>query len=233
MQAQDVMSSPVVSVEPDTPVVEIAALLREKHIGGVPVLRGGQLAGIVTEKDLLHRHEIGTDRQRDAGTWWRRVVGLDPLPGQYVKANGRYARHVMSRRVIVTAAQAPLHVVAATFDKHRIGRVPVVEDGRVVGIVTCADLVKAIAEGKGVPRPGPTALGDEAIRKKLLLELRRQAWWKGDISDVVVTDGEVLFNGFVENEAQRLACHVAAENIAGVRGVVDRRLLGANLPEMF
>jgi CBS domain-containing protein len=233
MQARDVMTSRVTVVAPHTPVVQVAAMLREQRIGGVPVVAQGELVGIVTEKDLLHRCEIGTDRAGDERSWWRRVVGHNLEPDWYVKSHGRRARHVMTRRVIVATPQTPVRDIAGLFDAHRIGRVPIVADQRVVGIVTCADLVKALAGGLQAQPPQPQRTDDAGIRDQLLAELGRQACWNGNVANVLVDDGVVLFNGFVENEAQRLASQVAAENVAGVRLVRDERLLTAELPAMF
>lgn len=234
MQAREIMSARVIAVEPETPVMQVAALMRERGIRGVPVLQGTELVGIVTEKDLLHRYEIGTDRSGNEQSWWRRVVGHNLEPDWYVKSHGRCAQHVMTQRVISVGPETTVRVIAALFDSHRIGRVPVVADGRVVGIVACADLVKALAGGRWAVATGKQApTGDVEIREQLLAELGRQAWWNGTASEVVVTDGVVLFNGVVENDAQRRASHVAAENVPGVRSVQDQRLLVAELPAMF
>src|SRR5690606_20711249 len=129
------MSTPVITVEPQTPVVEVAALLRERRIGGVPVVLGNELVGIVTAKDLLHRREIGTELREDAQPWWRRIV-QSTLPSEgYVKSCGRRARHVMTREVVVATPQASLREITQLFERHRIGRVPVLADRRMVGIV--------------------------------------------------------------------------------------------------
>jgi CBS domain-containing protein len=231
MNASDIMSSSVISVGPRTPVVQVAAMLREHRIGGLPVLLENDLVGIVTEKDLLHRHEIDTERSGQAQAWWRRVTGHRVEPDWYVKSHGRCASHVMTARVIVVAPDTSLREISGLFDAHRIGRVPVIAAGRVVGIVTCADLVRALAS-----RPWGQASGsqsDEQIRDGLLAELGAQDWWNGGLTNVLVENGVVLFNGFVENEAQRRASQVAAENIDGVRRVKDERQLVSELPTMF
>jgi CBS domain-containing protein len=231
MLAHHVMSSPVVSIGPELPVVDIARLLVRHRIGGVPVMAGNHLVGIVTESDLLHRYEIGTDGGLDTRSWWRRVLGADPLPAWYVKSHGSTARYVMSRNVVVVSANAPLSEIANILDTRRIGRVPVIADQRVVGIVTCADLLKRIAAKEDAP-PVQQSNGDEAIRERLIAELRLQSWWNSGWSQVFVTDGVVEFKGLVENDAQKLAACVAAENIHGVKAVNDRRMLTAELPVM-
>jgi CBS domain-containing protein len=233
MQARDIMTSAVISVGPQTPVLQVAAILREQRIGGVPVLAGNELVGIVTERDLLHRHELGTEHRSAAPAWWRRVVapGLDP--DWYVKSHGRCAEHVMTRIVVVAEPQTALRDILGLFERHRIGRVPVVREGRLVGIVTSADLVKALARGNWVPASGQRAGTDAEIHERLLSELRGQDWWNGGSCGVEVRLGIVRFTGFVENEPQRKASLVAAENIPGVRAIEDERTSLAELPVMF
>lgn len=233
MNASDIMSAPVIAVGPQTPVVQVAALLREQRIGGVPVVVGNELVGIVTAKDLLHRREIGTEHRGDAQPWWRRIVH-STLPAEgYVKSCGRCARHVMTREVIVASPHTSLREITALFECHRIGRVPVLSDNRMVGIVAAADLVKALAEGAWDPAPRPAGAGDREIRRALLAELGRQPWWNSGCCQVEVEDGVVRFTGFVENASRREASRVAAENIAGVRRVDDQRRWLDELPTMF
>jgi CBS domain-containing protein len=182
---------------------------------------------------LLRRQEIGTDRNTDEQSWWRRVVDHNLEPERCVKSHGRCAEHVMTRQVVTVSPETTVRAIAALFESHRIGRVPVVVDNCVVGIVTCADLVRTLAAGQWAAPQTGMATGDAEIRDKLLVELGRQGWWNSSVSNVLVTDGVVLFNGFVENEDQRRASHVAAENIPGVRAVNDERLVISGLPAMF
>jgi CBS domain-containing protein len=233
MNASDIMSSPVISVGPQTPVLEVAALLRERRIGGVPVLDDSELVGIVTEKDLLHRRELGTEHLSQAQAWWRRVVGPDLEPEQYVKSHGRCAEHVMTRVVFVVEPDTTLREIMVLFDRNRIGRVPVLVNGRMVGIVTSADLVKALAGGIWVPNARTVTGSDEEIRTRLMSELGRQPWWNSGACFVVVTHGVVRFTGFFESEAQRRASRVAAENVPGVQYVEDERRSMDELPMMF
>lgn len=229
--ARDVMSSPVLSVLPSTPVTEIAAMLRDHRIGGVAVMAEGSLRGMVTESDLIRRHEIGTHSPLERRPWWRRMHGNDASAWAYVKSHGRTARHVMSSPVHVVDAATELAQVAFVFEQHDIGRVPVVSGGGVVGIVARADLVKALAEQPS-PAQAPAETDDEAIRHMLAEELSRQDWWNGGWENLYVIDGVVIFKGVVEKEAYRAAARVAAENVPGVRGIVDDRVLGAEIVEM-
>jgi CBS domain-containing protein len=235
MQARDIMTSAVISVGPQTSVLQVAAILREQRIGGVPVLARNELVGIVTERDLLHRHELGTEHRSVAPAWWRRVVAPGLEPDRYVKSHGRCAEHVMTPNVVVAEPQTSLRDVLGLFERHRIGRVPVLRDGRLVGIVTSADLVKALARGIWVPagEEGDSASTDAEIHERLLSELRRQEWWNSGSCGVEVRLGIVRFTGFVENEPQRKATLVAAENTPGVRAVEDERTSLAELPVMF
>lgn len=232
MQAKDIMSAPVVSIGPDFPVLEIAALLIEHRIGGLPVILDGRLIGIVTGSDLLHRHEIETDDGSDTRSWWRRILGGDTLPAQYVKSHGSYARYVMTRSVVCVTETTPLSEIARIFDAKGIGRVPVIADERVVGIVTGADLLKTIAATK--PKNNePQITSDQRIQEALLGELTQQPWWNKGWSNVEVAHGVVTFRGLVESEAQKLAARVAAENVAGVRSVLDERIPSAEFPVMM
>ena len=145
MLAKDIMARPVVSVGPETPVREVAALLADRGISGVPVLENGRLVGVVNEMDLLHRHEIGTEQFSDAGPWWRRLFGSEPGPSHYVKSNAKRARDVMTRSVDSVVGDAPLSEIAARFDSRGVRRVCVVRDGELIGVITRADIVRAVA----------------------------------------------------------------------------------------
>ncbi|HEX7892202.1 MAG TPA: CBS domain-containing protein [Ramlibacter sp.] len=233
MNASDIMSSPVVVVGPQTPVVEIASLLRERRFGGVPVVSGDEIVGIVTEKDLLHRQELGTERRSHTQAWWRRVVGSTSEPDWYVKSHGRCAVHVMTRDVIVVEPRTSLQDITAVFDRKRIGRVPVVKDHRMVGIVACADLVRALAQGSRQEAPDRADTSNATIRAALAAELAAQDWWTAGLCEVQVAAGVVRFTGYFENESQRQASQVAAENVPGVQHVIDDRRPIAELSVML
>ena len=231
MKARDIMTSPVITVAPETTVSQAAALLVEHRIGALPVVQDGRLAGIVSETDLLRRHEIGTDRFERAGSWWLRLFGADGSPHDYVRSHARHARDVMTREVMTVPPDASVAEIAQLLDGRRIGRVPVVEAGKLVGIVSRANLVQALAT-RVAAATAPHAGDDESIRRALLEELERQAWWRIDRASVMVTDGVVHFWGMVDTDAGRPAARVAAENIPGVRGVADHRFLSSNAPTM-
>ena len=227
MRAKDIMTTGVVTITPQTTIAEIAAILIERRFSGLPVVEQGRVVGIVSEGDLLRRHEIGTDRKRP-GSWWLRLLRGDPRPADYVKSHAVHAADVMTREVISVSEQEPVAAIAILLGEGRIKRVPVLRDGRLVGIVTRANLVQALASRSG-EAVAEGALGDAAIRTRLLEELEPQAWWRAD-SNVLVADGVVHFWGVCENDAEKQAARVAAENVPGVRRVEDHRVRYVELP---
>lgn len=230
MKAKDIMTPRVITITRDTTIRAIAALLLERRISGVPVVDRGHVVGIVSEGDLLRRHEIDTDRKRPAGPWWMRLFLGEPGPAEYVKSHAVRAEDVMTRDVISVGEDVEITRIAILFGKRRIKRVPVLRGERLVGIVTRANLVQALAaRGKGIGARG--ALGDDAIRTRLLEELGAQAWWHQS-SNVIVTGGIVHYWGVCENEEEKRAARVAAENVPGVRRIDDHRITYAELPSM-
>lgn len=228
MKARDIMTSPVVSIGPDATVREIAALLLDMRISAVPVLDAGRLVGIVSEADLLHRHELGTDASRRP--WWLRLLSADASLEDYIKSHARRARDVMTRKVVSVDDEASVATIVTLLERHGVKRLPVLRAGRLVGIVSRSDVVRALAR-----RPGPArraAGGDQAILRQLLGELGRQPWWRRATSSVVVSEGFVHFWGTVDGDGERDAARVAAENVPGVRGVEDHRLTMRDLPSM-
>jgi CBS domain-containing protein len=148
MNARDVMTTDVVSVGPETPTRAVAKLLVGKKISAVPVVDAtGAAIGMATEKDLLRR-EI--DRRAPSRVWWLEMLAegedLAPTFLDYLKASDRPVREIMSSPVVAVAEDTPVQTVAELLQKHHIKRVPVLRNGRVVGIVSRADLVRALAQ---------------------------------------------------------------------------------------
>lgn len=222
MQAIDIMSAPVVSITPQTPVLEVAALLMEHHIGGVPVLDQGKVVGVVNEFELLRRSEIGTDHSTPRRSWWLQLLERDPRPGDYVKSHAQRASDLMTRQVVSVTEDAPVQKIASIFAARAVRRIVVLREQQLVGIITRADLVHALAQTP-VNRRVPRTQSDETIRVRLLTELENQPWWHPSLSVVCVEDGIVQYRGVIENEDERQAARVAAENVPGVRGVEDTR----------
>lgn len=222
MIAKDIMSAPVVTVGPDTRISEIVDLLGRRRIGGVPVVGQGRVVGIVSEGDLMHRHEIGTDRSTLERSWWRQVFGRTDRAAEYIKTHALRARDIMTPNPVTVVESSPLAQIVSILDEHRFGRLPVLRDGELVGIVTRADLVAALGQRDGQGQVAQLQT-DEQIRTRLVAELRRQPWWHPEWSTVWVNDGVVCYEGLVDSVDERRAARVAAENVPGVRAVLDRR----------
>jgi len=223
MRAKDIMTPCSIVVSPDTPVAAIARVLVDYHISGVPVVDGDKVVGIVSEGDLMRRAELGTDKRRRS--WWLELLMDEAeLAKEFVKTHGRLARDVMSSPVVSVTEDTPVADIAATLEKHHIKRVPVLRDTRLVGIISRANLVQCLAATGGRDLERPTAASDEEIRRRLIEMLEKQPWASVHTS-VLVRNGVVELWGFVESEAEKKATRIAAEEIPGVKQVIDHRAL--------
>ena len=219
MNAADVMVSNVIAVRPDAAVEQIAEILLTNRISAVPVVdESGRLVGIVSEGDLIHRVEAGTERHR---AWWLELLtARDILEHEFIKSHARKAADLMTRPVITVQPDTPLSDLAALLEKHRIKRVPVVQDGKLVGIVSRANLIQALVRSGREMGPDK-ASEDLALHRDLLSRLQSQPWWPGDVR-VIVRDGTVELWGFVESEAEKDAIRIAVETTPGVRSVLNQ-----------
>ena len=217
MKARDVMVSPVVTVKPGSSIQEAAKLLLERRISALPVVDDkGKVVGIVSEGDLMRRAEAGTERRR---SWWLEpFVSSDVIAEEYTKAHSRKVADVMARNVVTAAPDTPLHEIAALLEKNAIKRVPIVENGQLVGIVSRANLVQAVASSrKGLEVP----LSDTALREKILNNLKQQPWANTALLNVTVNGGIVDLWGIAQSEAEHKAIRTAAETTPGVSAVND------------
>ena len=218
MRVSDVMTPGVLSVPPDASVVTAARLMLQKRISGIPVIDDrGNLLGIVTEGDFLRRAETGTGRRRPR--WVEFLMGPGRLADEYVRLSGRKVSDVMTHEVRTLPPDAPLEQVVRLMERHNIKRVPVVDNGKVVGIVTRANLLHAMASVAG--EIAPSSATDAAIRDQLLTALNDQPWAPVTAVNVTVRNGVVQLSGIITDERQRQALRVAAENIPGVKKVED------------
>jgi CBS domain-containing protein len=228
MKAKDVMTAQVVSVGPDITVRELASILLKRGISGVPVLDGEKLVGIVSEGDLIQRTEIGTASQYRS-RWLRLFNDNATIAAEYVKSHAKRIRDVMTRDVISVTEYTPLSEVAAVLEKNRIKRVPVVRNGRLVGIITRGNLIRRLAAANEQPL-SHAAPDDGSMRDAVINTIKSQPWSDIETADVTVTDGLVEFWGIYGSEEARQAARVAAENIPGVHRVEDHRIQRGNLP---
>lgn len=221
MKASDIMVSPVITVRPSTSIKDLSKLLFENRISAAPVVDDlGKVVGIVSEGDLIHRSETGTERRR---SWWLLLVTDDQaLAGDYIKTHGIKVADIMTHNVLTAAPDTPLHEIAMIMEKKAIKRVPIVKDGQLVGVVSRANLVQAIASS-GTKLE--ISLSDKEIRDRLMAHLRTQSWAHTGLMNVSVNDGVVDLWGLSESETERKAIRVAAETTPGVRAVNDHMMI--------
>ncbi len=228
MNAKDVMTRNVASVGPDASVGDVANVLLERGVSAVPVLDGEKLVGIVSEGDLIRRAEIGT-AERPRSWWLRLFTDSATLAKEFTKSHAEQVRDVMTEDVATVAEETPLAVVAGILERKRIKRVPVMRDGRLVGIVSRADLIRGLAAARATSAPH-ASLDDGGILAKLLETLEAQSWSSLDAGNVTVANGVVEFWGVYGSEEERAAARVAAENVAGLGKVLDHRV---PMPETY
>ena len=217
LTAADVMTTGVITVTPETPIHEIAKLLCDHHISGVPVIRDEeQLLGIVSEGDLIGHARLAGEQRR---SWWQTFLsGPMVLAQHYAKSHGRTASDVMTENVVTVVETTLVVDTARALERHRIKRVPVLRDGKLVGIVTRSNLLQVLAT-TDVSKPMNVA--DRIIRERLNNELEDQPWACLPSMNIVVQNGVVHLFGIVQSEEERHAMRLAAENQAGVKAVED------------
>ncbi|MGE5268820.1 MAG: CBS domain-containing protein [Thiohalocapsa sp.] len=230
MKVSEIMTAPVVTVAPETAIAEVARLMLQHRISGLPVVDShGAVVGIVTEGDLLRRAETGTERHRSH--WLELLISPGRLAAEYAGAHARQAGEVMSPSVISVTPDDGLERVVALMERQDVKRLPVVEAGRLVGIVSRADLVRALARrlalgpqsaGRSAAGAAAATAGDADIRAQILAEIARQPWGPRASVDVKVSGGVVELFGSITDERERNALRILAENTAGVTAVQDR-----------
>lgn len=218
MLTRDVMTIEVVTVTPETPVPEIARRLLERRIGAVPVVDPeGRVVGIVSEGDLVRRLRSGPDHGQ---SWWLALLaGTEDFGGRLAAPDDVEAAHVMTKDVVTVTEETPVERVAAILEERRIKRVPVVRAGRLVGIVSRADLLRGLASRSA----GETATSaeDRLTRERLMETLRSTTWASPAYLTVIVQDGVVHLWGSVSSDEERAALRLAARSTQGVRELED------------
>jgi CBS domain-containing protein len=220
------MTTQVVTVLPDTSVREVARMLLINRISAVPVVdTEGHILGMLSEGDLMRRTETGTDEHH---SWWLALVA-DLRAEAFVKSHGARAKDVMTREVVSVSEDAPLDEVATLLERHRIKRVPVVRDGKLVGIVSRANLLHGLVAQRAGTAPSG---GDQGIRAGIMDALIKVGIPRHFLN-VVVSNGIVYLWGATQSESERDAVRIAAENTPGVKRienhlfVLSARLRGA------
>jgi CBS domain-containing protein len=218
MDAREVMTRDVITVGPDNTVAEIATLLVRHRISAVPVVEGdNSVIGIVSQTDLAHRGETDTEKRRK---WWLEVFADPDIKArEYVKSHGVRARDVMTRHVVSVPPKASLAEVADLLDRNRVRQVPVLDNGKLVGMISRTDLVRRLAEVAIVASAERPSNG--ALQKAIWDEIKAQTWLKSAYVSLTVADGVVELWGSVETDDQRQALRVLVEGVKGVRKVED------------
>jgi CBS domain-containing protein len=217
MRAADVMTPDPMCISPDASITDAIRLMLERRFSGLPVVdAGGSVVGIVTEGDLLRRAETGTQRKRAR---WIEFLMSGRLATEYVQTSGRKVGDVMTPDVRTVTEDAPLEDIVHLMERHQINRVLVVRDGKLVGIVTRANLLHALATVAAETKPGPAS--DTSIRERLYADLKAQPWAPVGLINVVVRNGVVHLSGTLLDERHRGAIRVAAERIPGVKAIED------------
>jgi CBS domain-containing protein len=222
MNAADIMTQPVISICSEATIAEAARLMLQHRISGLPVTDAHDaVVGVVTEADLLRRAELGTERRRPR--WIEFLTGPGRLASDYVDAHARKVSEVMTGTVVSVTPQEPLSDVVSLMEKRHIKRVPVVEQGRLVGIISRANLVRALVHRlKGAEvASAKTIATDTDIRFAILAVIEKEPWSPRFSVDVTVKDGVAELDGVVTDERERIALRVAAENVPGVKAVSD------------
>lgn len=219
MNAAEIMTRNLVTVGRGAPIAQAIRLMLDNGVSGLPVLGDDEkVVGILTEGDLLRRSETGTAKHRPR--WLEIPMGPGRMAGEYVRTHGRRVEEIMTRDLVSVTKDTSLEEIVELMERHRIKRVPVFTDDALVGIVSRADLLRALALVLD-EQPGGMR-SDNEIREQILAELAKAAWVQRDGLEIRVKNGVVELDGVILDEKEREALRVVAENAAGVSAVEDR-----------
>lgn len=220
MKAADIMSRDVITVSPEDRIADVVALMLEKKVSGIPVVDAeNNVVGIVTEGDFLRRTELDTRRERTR--WLEFILGPAKAAADYVEANARRVKDVQTPNPVTVTQYTPLNDIVALFEQHKIKRVPVTANGKLVGIVSRIDLLRALA--KKLNRP--TLASDDTIREQITAAIAREPWAPPYIPEPDIEDGVVTLRGTIFDATVREALKVLIETVPGVREVRDQLTL--------
>jgi CBS-domain-containing membrane protein len=218
MNAAEVMTTNVITVKPEASVQEVAQILLANRISALPVVDGnGELCGIVSEGDLLRRAEAGTEERR---SWWLQAFrSSESLATEFVKSHSRRVADVMTADVITVKPDTGVEQIAGLLQRKHIKRVPVVRDGEVIGIVSRANLLQAVAN----PHHGYETNQEKnsELRERVLAQLKDKPWTNAATINVLTHDGIVDLWGITNSEKEKQAIRVAVEVTPGVTAVND------------
>jgi CBS domain-containing protein len=220
--ASDVMSTKLAAIAPGAGVRLAAEFMLKRKVSALLVLDSKKrLLGIVSEGDLVHRAELGS---RKKGSWWLNLLVPDrDLARQYARAHGRRVADVMTRNCVAATPGTPVATLAELMERHKVKRIPILDEGKVVGVVSRADIVAAFvrsADDKVAVHAVDDAAAAAAIRKRIA----REPWIGSTMVSVAVSKGIASLSGIVSSIAQRDAVRAIAEETDGVRRADMRAL---------
>ena len=218
MLVSDLMTTDVASVSPDTPVSAVVHLLAERGISGVPVTDAdGALLGMVTEGDLMRRLALSDEPRH--GWFWTPFDDQVGAAERRARVRGSAARDVMTARPLAVTEDTTAGQAARLMEKHKVRRLPVLRGGRVIGVVSRSDLLRALLPA---PSNGAAAAeSDQAIRGAIAARMRRGTWARAPCLSFDVQGGVVRFHGSHGSDATRRATYALAAGVPGVVRVVD------------
>jgi CBS domain-containing protein len=227
------MSTTLLTVERSTPVRDVIRLLIDNRISGVPVVEDGAVVGIISEGDLILRERAYRQRGGMAFLAQQLFEDHEKLAVEYRKAHGLVAEDVMSEPVVTILPGTPVEEIAHLMAERHIKRMPVVDRGKLVGIVSRGDVLRAAYERlltleEDQRRPAPS---DQEIVDRLIAELRDEPWAEVSHIRPICSEGQVTLQGEVESEAEREAVEIAARGVAGVRGVANELVIRPGLAD--
>jgi len=217
MQAKDIMTTNVITVSPEATVDDAVRLLLDHNISAVPVVDAkGSLLGLVSEGDLIRRVR-GSDGPRRS--WWLEILGgLNDSAKDFVKMRSHHIEDVMTRDVLSADEDTPVADIARLLEKRRIKRVPVLRSGRVVGIVSRANLLHALSAIPGDALQAPSE-DDRELRRRIDEALKEVPGAAVNLINYTVEEGNVSVWGVADSDFEEKAVRVAVENVPGVRSV--------------
>jgi len=228
MKAADVMVRDVITVKPNDEVDHAIKLLVDNDISELPVIDDdGKVVGVLSEADLIHREEIDTEKHHP---WWvEAMMPASKLAGEFAKSHGHCVDEVMTTGAVTAPEHASLSEIATLLERHRIKRIPIVSEGKLIGIVSRSNLIQALASSR--PQIDAGAASDRKIRLDLLDRLQHQKWTHFGEINVIVKDGIVHLWGLVGSAAERKALLALAEETPGAVKVVDEMIPGYLIKE--
>jgi CBS domain-containing protein len=217
MRAHQIMTRSVITVTPETSVVEAANIMLQRHISGLPVVdSAGALVGIISEGDFIRRSEINTGRKRSG--FMQFILGAGREATDFVHEHGSKVGEIMTPEPLTVNEATDLEQIVELMEKNDVKRLPVMNGNKLVGIVTRSNLLQAVASLARDIRD-PTA-DDDHIRNRIINAMEKNHWCPWGLN-VVVRDGIVHLSGVITEERSRQAAIVCTENVTGVKQVHD------------